>query len=213
MGELPLARTHMEQGLALYDLQQHRALAVLYGHDPGVCCRGGAAVALWLLGYPDQALRELHAAHALARELAQPSSLAFARMLTAIAYQLRRDTDAAHEQAEALIALATEQGFALFLAMGGILLGGTRTARPWGADRQIRDPRPCGRRGARSGSRISGAAGRRLRARGSSRRAASLDEHRPRHGTTPVEAELYRSRELPAPGRTPQAEVRRASGF
>jgi predicted ATPase len=49
-------------------------------------------------------------------------------MLTAIAYQLRREIDAAHEQAEALIALATEQGFALFRAMGGILRGATRTA-------------------------------------------------------------------------------------
>ena len=128
MGDLPLARTHLEQGLALYDPQQHRALAVLYGHDPGVCCRGGAAVVLWLLGYPDQALEHLHATHTLAQELAHPSSLAFARMLTAIAYQLRRETDAAHEQAEALIALATEQGFELFLAIGGILRAGTRTA-------------------------------------------------------------------------------------
>ena len=127
-GELPLARTHLEQGLAFYDPQQHRALAVLYGHDPGVCCRGGAAIVFWLLGYPDQALRQLHAAHTLAQEGAHPSSVAFARMLTAIAYQLRRDTDAAHEQAEALVALATEQGFALFLAIGGILRGGTRTA-------------------------------------------------------------------------------------
>ena len=50
------------------------------------------------------------------------------RMLVAIAQQLRRETDAAHEQAEALIALATEQGFALFLAIGGILRGATRTA-------------------------------------------------------------------------------------
>jgi class 3 adenylate cyclase/predicted ATPase len=128
MGELPLARTHMEQGLALHDPEQSRALAVTYGHDPGVCCRGGAAVALWLLGYPDQALRELHAAHALAREVAHPPTVAFARMLTGIAYQLRRETDAAHEQAEALIALATEQGFALFVAIGGILRGATRTA-------------------------------------------------------------------------------------
>jgi predicted ATPase len=126
--ELPLARTHLEQGLALYDPQQHRALAVRYGHDPGVCCRGGAAIVLWLLGYPDQALRQLHAAHSLAQEGTHPSSVAFARMLTAIAYQLRRETDAAHEQAEALIALATEQGFELFLAIGGILRAGTRTA-------------------------------------------------------------------------------------
>jgi predicted ATPase len=128
LGELRLAQMHLEQSLALYDPQQHRALAVLYGHDPIVCCHGVAAVTLWLLGYPDQALRQLHAAHALAQEVAHPSSLAFARMLTAIAYQLRRETDAAHEQAEALIALATEHGFALFLAIGGILRGATRTA-------------------------------------------------------------------------------------
>jgi predicted ATPase len=128
LGELPLAHTHLEQGLALYDPQQHRTLAVLYGHDPGVCCRGVAGIALWLLGYPDQALRQQQAAHTLAQEVAHPPSRAFARMLTAIAYQLRRETHAAHEEAEALIALATEQGFALFRAIGGILQAGTRTA-------------------------------------------------------------------------------------
>jgi predicted ATPase len=129
LGELRLAHTHLEQGLALHDPdpQQHRALAVLYGHDPGVCCRGVAAVALWLLGYPDQALRQLQAADTLAREVAHPSSLAFARMLAAIAHQLRREIHAAHEQAEALITLATEQGFAFFLAVGGILREATRT--------------------------------------------------------------------------------------
>jgi predicted ATPase len=128
LGELPLAHTHLEQGLALYDPKQHRTLAVLHGHDPGVCCRSVAAVALWLRGYPDQALRQQHSAHTLAQEVAHPPSLAFTRMLAAIAHQLRRETHAAHEQAEALIALATEQGFALFLAIGGILRGGTQTA-------------------------------------------------------------------------------------
>jgi hypothetical protein len=49
-------------------------------------------------------------------------------MLGAIAHQLRREAPVAHEQAEALIALSTEQGFALFLAIGGILRAGTRTA-------------------------------------------------------------------------------------
>jgi predicted ATPase/class 3 adenylate cyclase len=128
LGELPLARAHLEQGLALYDPQQHRALAVLYGHDPGVCCRSVAAVALWVLGYPNQALRQQYAAHTLAQEVAHPPSLAFTRMLAAIACQLRREAHAAHEQAEALISLAMEQGFALFLAIGGILRGGALTA-------------------------------------------------------------------------------------
>ena len=47
-----------------------------YGQDPGVCCRGVAAWALWLLGYPDQALRRSSEALTLAQELAHPSSLA-----------------------------------------------------------------------------------------------------------------------------------------
>jgi predicted ATPase/class 3 adenylate cyclase len=134
LGELPLARAHLEQGLALYDPRQHRALAFQHGHDPGVCCRSVAAVALWLLGYPDQALWQQHAAYTLAQEVAHPPSLAFTRMLTAIAHLLRREAHAAHEQAEALRALATEQGFALFEAMGGILRGGTRTALGQGGE-------------------------------------------------------------------------------
>lgn len=128
LGDLSVARTHLEHGLALYDSRQHRALAMLHGHDPGVCCRGVAAVVLWLLGHPDQAAQHLHATHALAQDVTHPPSLAFARMLTAISHLLRRETQAAHEQAEALIALATDHGFALFLAIGGILQGATRAA-------------------------------------------------------------------------------------
>ena len=59
LGEFALAREHAEQGMTLYDLQQHRSHAFLYGgHDPGVCGRGFEAWASWHLGYPDQALKE-----------------------------------------------------------------------------------------------------------------------------------------------------------
>jgi len=56
-GPLAASLTHFEEAIALYDPQQHRALAVLYaGEDLGVVCRGLAAFTLWFLGYPDQAL-------------------------------------------------------------------------------------------------------------------------------------------------------------
>jgi predicted ATPase len=134
LGELPLSRAHLEQGLALYDPQQYRALAFLYGHDPGVCCRGVAALTLWVLGYPDQALRQQYAAHTLAQEVAHPPSLAFTRMLAAMAHQLRREAHAAYGQAEALMALATEQGFALFVAIAMILRAGALTGRDSGGE-------------------------------------------------------------------------------
>ena len=39
VGEPQETRTHGEQGMALYDREQHQSLAFLFGnHDPGVCC-------------------------------------------------------------------------------------------------------------------------------------------------------------------------------
>jgi predicted ATPase len=70
LGELAPAYAHAEQGMALYDLQQHRTHAFVYGgHDPGVCCRQVAALELWFLGYPDQARQQAAAALSLAQEL------------------------------------------------------------------------------------------------------------------------------------------------
>ena len=48
IGEPEAARRHGEQGMALYDREQHRSLAFLYGgHDPGVCCQSHSGLALW----------------------------------------------------------------------------------------------------------------------------------------------------------------------
>src|SRR5262249_31079078 len=57
LGELTLSRAHLEQGLALYERQQHHHLAFRYGMDLGVWCLSYGAWPLWQLGYPDQALR------------------------------------------------------------------------------------------------------------------------------------------------------------
>jgi predicted ATPase len=117
------ARAHLEQGVALYDPQQHHAHAFLYGQDPRMACLSDAAYALWLLGYPDQALQRSHEAITLARELAHPFSVAFALTFTAWLYQHRREVQAAQEGAEAAIALSTEQGFPHWAAMGTICCG------------------------------------------------------------------------------------------
>jgi hypothetical protein len=71
LGEFASARSHAEQGLALYDPQQHRHLAYRgAGLDVGVLCFGGLIHPLWYLGYPDQALRRSHEAVTLAQGLA-----------------------------------------------------------------------------------------------------------------------------------------------
>jgi predicted ATPase len=124
IGDWASAQAHLEQGIALYDPQQHRTHAFLYGgHDPGVCCRCHSAWCLWMLGYPDQALRRSQEALTLARELCYPTSLAHARFHIGIFHQFRRDGSETLELAEALYELAVEQGLPTYLAGGSVLRG------------------------------------------------------------------------------------------
>jgi predicted ATPase len=123
LGALPAARQHVEEGIARYTPDQRRAPAFRTGQDLGVGCRVLAAMTLWLLGYPDQALALTHDALALAHELSHPFSLAFARCWAAMVSQCRRDVPAVHEQAEAAVALSTEQGFPQWAAIGMCLRG------------------------------------------------------------------------------------------
>jgi adenylate cyclase len=123
LGALPAARSHLEEAIARYTPDQRRVLVFRMGLDPGVGCRGFAALTLWLLGYPDQALARLHDTLALAHELSHPFSLAYARVWAAYVYQWRRDVPAMHEHAEACVALSTEQGFPFLAAWGTSLRG------------------------------------------------------------------------------------------
>jgi DNA-binding winged helix-turn-helix (wHTH) protein/predicted ATPase len=125
LGGVAQARTHLEQGVTLYDYQQHRSHALRYTQDPGVICLSTLARALWALGYPDQALQKSQEALALARQLAHPFSLAFALYFGAVLGQYRREWREVHRLAEALMALSAEQGFAQQLAQGRIMLGWT----------------------------------------------------------------------------------------
>jgi class 3 adenylate cyclase/predicted ATPase len=123
LGELPAARAHLEQSLALYNLQEHRNLAFVYGHDPGMSSLCLAAVTLWHLGYPEQALKSSQAAVALAREVAHPFSLIYALNFATWCHQFRREEQKAKEQAEAGMVLSIEHGVPLFLAQNTILRG------------------------------------------------------------------------------------------
>jgi predicted ATPase len=125
LGAAADALTHYTQGLALYDFQQHRASAWLYGEDTGVLCHSFAALALWCLGYPEQGLTQSHEAVTLAQQLAHPFSLAFALSFAAVFHQFRRERYTAQEYTEAAISLAQEQGFPLWIARGVALRGWT----------------------------------------------------------------------------------------
>jgi predicted ATPase len=129
LGEFPPALEHAERGIALYDSQTHHAHALIYAHDPGVLCLIWAALALWCLGYPDQAMQRCHEALDLAREQSHPFSLALALAQTAVVHFFRGEVQRVHELAEEAVAFSAEQGFPHWMALGICWRG-------WGLARQ-----------------------------------------------------------------------------
>jgi TOMM system kinase/cyclase fusion protein len=123
LGEFVRAREHWAQSIALYEPQQHHAHTVLFGWNLGVFGRAWAPHVLWALGYPDQALAMSREALTLAQELSHPFTLAIALAYAAILHQFRGEPHAVHMQAEAVIALCTEQQFAYYLAWGMTMQG------------------------------------------------------------------------------------------
>src|SRR5262249_46161682 len=123
VGAFASCRSHLEEGLVLYDPISHRSLAHLAGIHPHGNSQALLAVVLFCLGFPDQALAQSNAAIAEARRLAHPLSLAVTLGVGSILLSLVGDDAALGERADQLVAVATEQGFLQWRAHGTILRG------------------------------------------------------------------------------------------
>jgi class 3 adenylate cyclase/predicted ATPase len=124
MGALLRANEHLELAISFYNPVRDRALAFRYGGaDAGVQCLSIAALNLWQLGYPDQALKRGNEALALAHDLSHPFTVAFAKSFVGVLRQLRREAGATQENADAVIALSAEHGLTDYLAFATSLRG------------------------------------------------------------------------------------------
>ncbi|MEP7057804.1 MAG: adenylate/guanylate cyclase domain-containing protein [Caldimonas sp.] len=125
VGDLIDCRSHMELVVRHYDEDHDGALRDILGRDLKVSCLGFGALALWLLGYQDQALagaaQALRAAHAATPR--HPFSLAYAMLSSAWVHQFRGEASLALVEAESAKEFATEQGFPAWLAHALIVQG------------------------------------------------------------------------------------------
>ncbi len=128
LGELEQAREHLERVLALYDPERHSSHAFTYGDDPATSARSALAQVLWLLGYPDQALRCSEENLAILRSLVQhPYSVAFGFTLAAFLRQYLGDPLAARALAEEAVVISEAHGLAYMGAMASMFEGWART--------------------------------------------------------------------------------------
>lgn len=118
------AREHLERGIALYDPQRHSSLPSRYGgYDLAVGCRIFLALVLWYLGYPDQSVRTIEVAVALAKQLKHPYSLAAAYFFSAWVHIDRCEPRLAQDCADACMKIAGEEGFVFQSAHGKVVQG------------------------------------------------------------------------------------------
>jgi len=84
LGDFNGARTHLDLAFALYEPAAHRALAARFGQDVGVAVLSNRPLAVWALGFPDDAAREAEAAVGTARSVGQVGTTLY--MLARVAW-------------------------------------------------------------------------------------------------------------------------------
>jgi tetratricopeptide (TPR) repeat protein len=77
-GDYPSARSELERAYLQYNPAEQRAKTLALQIDPGVNALVHLGCTLWIMGYPDQALRTGDEGIRIARQLAQPFALAMA---------------------------------------------------------------------------------------------------------------------------------------
>ena len=133
LGHLQDARIHLEQALVRYDPQRHHDLTFRFAQNPEIACKVFLALALWLLGYPKQAVRLSNDALAMARAQGHLNTLAYALFYGGSLFAgFRREVKAVAKHARALVDLSREQGMALWLGLGTVFDGWARMLLGYG---------------------------------------------------------------------------------
>ena len=122
-GKFALSRPHLEEALALYAPISHHSFVQQFGIHCQVVVPAFLGIALFCLGFPDQALARSSPAIAEARRLAHPPSLGVYLSVSTRLLLLVGDRQAVDWRADQLASVAIEQGFPHWRAEGMIFRG------------------------------------------------------------------------------------------
>jgi len=123
VGEFQTARRHFEESIALSKIEGRRPVSELYMVEPQVASLLLLSWDLWFLGYSDQSLARVSEALALAQDLAQPYSIAFAHYMISVVHLLRGDPASALHSADQSLEISREQRFSLYVILSTIARG------------------------------------------------------------------------------------------
>jgi class 3 adenylate cyclase/predicted ATPase len=120
LGDFGTARDLFEQGLSVYDPEQHKPHVL--GHWQEGTYLSFLSLVLWIQGYPDKARETSGAALKGAKEL-DPYSRIFASFYAACLHQFLDDAPETQQHADAMKVVSAEHGFAVFSAVAPVFRG------------------------------------------------------------------------------------------
>ena len=122
-GKFAAAHAALERSISMCEDSKVAAYLDLSAQDPRVHVRLYDGMVLWLLGYPDQALRICAEARRYADTSQHPFSEAMAGTISLRVHQFRGEAAVVAREANAAITLCEEHEFVHYLAMALILRG------------------------------------------------------------------------------------------
>jgi DNA-binding winged helix-turn-helix (wHTH) protein/tetratricopeptide (TPR) repeat protein len=122
-GQFAAALDHATKGLADVSSNDHSDLLQEYGEHPRVECHAWAGLALWFLGFPDQALGHAQEAATVLKGPNYAYALANGTAQIAMLHQLRREVQESLTCARAMIKSGQQHGMPYRIAIGRAIHG------------------------------------------------------------------------------------------
>lgn len=136
-GEYSAAMPHLDKVLAIPTNAELRAKVNRYDVvDPWIAAGSYKAWALWLSGFPEQAMAQSRRTLEEAEALKHPFTITLALSFSTWLHQFRRDVPATLAAAERALALSEEHGFRFWIGWGNVL-------KHWALGITGRDPNAC----------------------------------------------------------------------
>jgi predicted ATPase/class 3 adenylate cyclase len=122
-GQIHRGIEYLDTALQLLDKRSALSGRFRVGNNSTIAALSTSALALWLLGFPDQARDRLNRAVERAVRLEHPSTLAFALFHTGFLGMWRREPKRALECARQALEVAEEHNLQIWMAIGTVLRG------------------------------------------------------------------------------------------
>jgi predicted ATPase len=122
-GDAAKARSHLSQGLALYDPAEHRFLATRFAQDLRVSILSYRSFASWSLGYPDDAANDADQVLKEAREIGHATTLIYALWHVSVTEMFCGNYAKASVHLDEAMTLADEKGALFWKALATAFRG------------------------------------------------------------------------------------------